>query len=212
MWELPVVWKNSSTSSRTSLYFRLRSTCLLSGGFHLINTPESIKIRGCSPRNILDAPEMHCQTNSSRLLSKLVEAVWGTLTVEAVWTSWGQHQRWHRRWHRRWHQCAQSSQYIRENWQSFLAGMLTRCIPLSFLCRHVLAGGFFFQSTWNMAVPTPACRSSKATAGTACVCCDVVLQGEMGTWSRVWLLPLSYGRVVVCASEWDSCDEKRISF
>jgi hypothetical protein len=28
-----------------------------------------------------------------QVLSKLVDAVWGTLTVEAVWTSWGQHQR-----------------------------------------------------------------------------------------------------------------------
>jgi hypothetical protein len=27
----------------------------------LINTPESIRIIGCSLRNILDAPEMHCR-------------------------------------------------------------------------------------------------------------------------------------------------------
>jgi hypothetical protein len=58
----------------------------------------------------------------------------------------------------------------------------------------------------------PACRSSKATAGTACACCDVVVQDEMGTWSRAWLLSLQHRGVVVGASERDSCDEKRISF
>jgi hypothetical protein len=46
---------------KATQYFRLRSVFLLSGGFHLINTPESIKIIGCSLRNILDAPEMHCR-------------------------------------------------------------------------------------------------------------------------------------------------------